>query len=52
MAEQLVLAEVCAEATGGPQYVVPALSLAYMPFRANFLEPLLAESSLNLLDDK
>jgi hypothetical protein len=52
MAEQLALAEVCAEATSAPQYVVPVLSLAYMRFRTDFLEPLLAESSLNLLDDK
>ena len=52
MAEQLVLAEVCAEATSASEYVVPVLSLVYMPFRANFLEPLFAESSLNLLDEK
>ena len=52
MAEQLALAEVCAEATSAPQYVVPVLSLAYMRFRTDFLEPLLAESSLDLLDEK
>ena len=51
MAEQLALAEACAEATSAPEYVVPVLSLAYMRFRTDFLEPLFAES-LDVLDEK
>ena len=51
MAEQLVLAEACAEVTSASEYVVPILSLAYMRFRIDFLEPLFAES-LDVLDEK
>ena len=44
------MAEACAEVASAPVHVVPVLSLvAYRRFRADFLEPLLAES-LNLLD--
>ena len=45
------MAEACAEVASAPEHVMPVLSLAYRRFRADFLEPLLAES-LNLLDKK
>jgi hypothetical protein len=41
-AEQLALAEACAEAASAPEHVVPVLSLAYRRFRTEVLEPLLA----------
>jgi hypothetical protein len=41
-AEQLALAEACAEAASAPECVVPVLSLAYRRFRTEVLEPLLA----------
>jgi hypothetical protein len=41
-AEQLALAEACAEAASAPEHVVPILSLAYRRFRTEVLEPLLA----------
>jgi len=41
-AEQLSLAEACAEAGSAPECVVPVLSLAYRRFRTEVLEPLLA----------
>jgi len=41
-AEQLVLAEACAEAASAPEHVVPVLSLAYRHFRTEVVEPLLA----------
>jgi hypothetical protein len=41
-AEQLALAEACAEAASAPEHVVPALSLGYRRFRTEVLEPLLA----------
>lgn len=40
-AEQLALAEACAEAASAPEHVVPVLSLAYRRFRTEVLEPLL-----------
>ena len=41
-AEQLALAEACAEAASASEHVVPVLSLAYKRFRTEVLEPLLA----------
>ncbi len=41
-AEQLALAEACAEAASAPEHVVPVLSLTYRRFRTEVLEPLLA----------
>jgi hypothetical protein len=41
-AEQLALAEACAEAASAQEHVVPVLSLAYRRFRTDVLEPLLA----------
>jgi hypothetical protein len=41
-AEQLVLAEACAQAGSAQECVVPVLSLAYRRFRTEVLEPLLA----------
>ena len=41
-AEQLALAEACAEAASASEHVVPVLSLAYRCFRMEVLEPLLA----------
>ncbi|KAF8499094.1 hypothetical protein F5888DRAFT_1802506 [Russula emetica] len=41
-AEQLALAEACAEAASAPEHVVPVLSLAYRRLRMEVLEPLLA----------
>jgi len=41
-AEQLALAEACAEAGSAPGCVLPVLSLAYRRFRTEVLEPLLA----------
>lgn len=41
-AEQLALAEACAEAGSALECVVPVLSLAYRRFRTEVLEPLLA----------
>jgi hypothetical protein len=40
-AEQLALAEACAEAASASKHVVPVLSLAYRCFRTQVLEPLL-----------
>lgn len=40
-AEQLALAEACAEAASASKHVVPVLSLAYRRFRTQVLEPLL-----------
>lgn len=41
-AEQLALAEACAEAASAPEHVVPVLSLGYRRFRTEVLDPLLA----------
>ena len=41
-AEQLALAEACAEAGGASECVVPVLSLAYRRFRTEVMAPLLA----------
>jgi hypothetical protein len=41
-AEQLALAEACAEAASASEHVVPVLSLAYRRFRTEVLEPFLA----------
>ncbi len=38
-AEQLALAEACAEAASAPEHVVPVLSLTYRRFRTEVLEP-------------
>jgi len=40
-AEQLALAEACAEAGSAPECIVPVLSLSYRRFRTEVLEPLL-----------